>query len=93
MYIADKKRFITFLVVCLLSISFIFNHVIAKTSTETNYTYIDYVVTNGETLWTIASKYKADDEDIRNKVAEIKRDNDISTTIYQGQILKIKKEL
>lgn len=95
MHITDKKRFITFLVIVFICISFIYNHVIARTNVEAepSYTYIDYVVTGGETLWAIASKYTTNDEDIRNKIAEIKKDNEISSNIYEGQTIKIKKNL
>ncbi len=59
------------------------------------YTYKEYVISDNERLWDIAEEelknntyYKS--EDIRQVVYEIKQDNNIDSTIYPGQVIKIR---
>ncbi len=57
-----------------------------KTSTS-NDGYITYTVKQGDSLWSIAQKFEGvSDEDI------LKLNNIYGTTIYPGQVLKIKKK-
>lgn len=48
-------------------------------------------VKRGDTIWSIAAKYSADDEDIRMKIMKIRRLNKLAKdlNIYPGQVLKV----
>lgn len=51
---------------------------------------IEYVVAEGDSLWTIAAAYGDPGSDTRALIAEIKRTNGLgSSTIYPGQLLAI----
>ena len=53
--------------------------------------YITIKVSKGDTLWTIASDYVKDGEDIRDVIAEIKELNNLkNSNIKVGQELTIK---
>lgn len=77
--VKSKFRFITFLVIVfglivgISSTAFGLSNSIALTSNDTVTEYVD----NGETLWSIANKYKSDSTDIRQAVYEICEANDI----------------
>ncbi|MEW4370027.1 LysM peptidoglycan-binding domain-containing protein [Paenibacillus kandeliae] len=48
------------------------------------------IVSDGDSLWAIASQYKAPDADIRDYIAEIRDENNLSTSeIQSGDILVI----
>lgn len=48
-------------------------------------------VKKGDTLWRIAAKYSSEDEDIRVKIAAIRRLNQLNDDlkIYPGQVLQV----
>lgn len=52
--------------------------------------YATIVIAKGDTLWGIAKQFSKENEDIRNKVTEIKELNDIDSNIRVGQELKIR---
>ena len=53
--------------------------------------YIDYTITKGETLWSIAREYTPDNKDIRQTIYEIKQINNMQTSnVYENQTIKIK---
>lgn len=91
MRIVNKYKFIRSTAILLFLILAIFNISIAKDNKETS--YIDYTVCKGDTLWTIAGEYKADNKDIRQYIYELKQLNNMTNSnIYEGQELKIIKE-
>ena len=51
----------------------------------------DYVVNDGDTLWTIATEYKKDKQDVREYVYQLRELNNIDCIIYPGQTIKIIK--
>ena len=52
--------------------------------------YTTVVISSGDTLWGIARQFSNGNEDLRNKVNEIKELNNISSDIHIGQELKIR---
>lgn len=52
----------------------------------------DYVVCDGDTLWSIATEYKQEKQDIREYVYQLRKLNNIDNCIiYPGQTIKIIK--
>lgn len=64
--------------------------VFGATDTEVVHTE-EYVVSDGDTLWTIASEYKKEGQDIREYVYQLRELNNIDCIIYPGQTIKIIK--
>lgn len=87
MRIENKRRFISFLIVCFMILSFTTSLVTGKEETV----FSEYIVKENQTLWNIAQEVKTESEDIRERIAEIKEDNNIDSVIYEGQILQIRK--
>lgn len=89
--VTDIKKFkrfmfftILFINICLFTLMFTFN-VYSKDISQ--YEYIS--VTEGDTLWSIASSY-ANDGDIRELIYTISKENNIyNATIYPNDIIKI----
>jgi len=52
--------------------------------------YIGHVVDIGDTLWSIATRYRPN-EDPRKVVWEIQRDNSISAIIHPGDIIRVRQ--
>lgn len=88
MFKINNMWFIILLTVIALSYdnNFTFSN---KYLTVTSYQIVD--VHNGDSLWTISSKFVTDKDDIRHLVAAIKYLNklDNDTQIHPGQLLKI----
>ena len=56
----------------------------------TRLTYMDYEITDGDTLWTIAETYMTDASDIREAVYELCQLNEISAgELYVGMTIQI----
>lgn len=88
MRIANKNRFITVIMILSIVLISIFNLSFAKVKVETEY----YVVSAGDTLWSIACEYKKDGQDVREYIYELRKLNNLENcTIYPGQELKIIK--
>lgn len=87
MRIENKRRFISFLILCFMILSFTTSLVTGKEETV----FSEYIVKENQTLWNIAQEVKTESEDIRERIAEIKEDNNIDSVIYEGQILQIRK--
>lgn len=91
MRIANKKKFVRSTTIAILLLVGLFNISIAKSNKEAE--IISYTVSNGETLWSIAEEYKAENEDPRQYIYDIKKLNNMdNSNIYEGQILQIIKE-
>jgi len=91
--IVNSKRFFTFITILITIIAIIIVSVVNLQSAYSSPYSIeseDYWVKKGETLWTIAQKYKPDDYDIRKMIYEIKELNNMETSmIYSGDKIKI----
>lgn len=77
----------------LLSIVFILGLIIyiACTLDTPKHTFkeIEYIVSNGETLWSIAEEYCPEDMDIRKYIHKL----NTSPNIYEGQTIVILEEV
>lgn len=89
MRIRNKFKFVRSMAILIFLLVALFNISIAKSNSEAE--YIDYTVTKGETLWSIAKEYTPDNKDIRETIYEIKQINNMQTSnIYENQTIKIK---
>lgn len=50
-------------------------------------TYVQYTVSHGDTLWSIAKQHRGHHRDIRDAVAEIREVNGIDPVIRPGQVI------
>lgn len=88
--IVNNAKFIRSIAIVIFLLIALFNTSIAKADKEAD--YINYSVCKGDTLWTIAEQYKADNEDTREYIYQIKKINNMTqSNIYENQIIKIKK--
>lgn len=89
--IVNKMRFTIALFILLVSVLCVCIVAYNRVSENENIIYIDYVVTNGDTLWSIADIQSNDQLDTRDVVSHISKTNNISGSdhIYPGQTLKI----
>lgn len=88
MRIVNKRRFITSIVIMFALLISIFNLCLAKEEVVTE----DYVVSAGETLWSIASKNKKIGQDVREYIYELREINNMNDClIYPNQVIKIIK--
>lgn len=91
MKIENKFKFIRSVTILIFLLIVLFNISVAKLNKEAE--IILYTVSKGETLWSIAEEYKAENEDPRQYIYDIKKLNNMdNSNIYEGQILKIIKE-
>lgn len=88
MKIKNKFKFIRSTIILILIILGIFCVSVSKEKIE----YIDYIVNEGETLWSIATDYT--DGDIRDYIYTIKDINGMTTSeLQEGQAIKLLKEV
>ena len=86
--IVNKKRFISSISIMIILIISIFNCVSATKTVE----YQEYTVTQGDTLWSIASENKRAGQDIREYIYELREINNMNDCIlYPNQIITIIK--
>lgn len=87
MRIKSMPRFITFLIILFVIISCITNMFINKVFSHEEEKYECVVVSEGDSLWTIASNLKGD---INRNIYDIKKINNLdSSMVYVGQSLLI----
>lgn len=89
MRIVNRKKFIRSIAILIFLLVGLFNISVAKSNKEAE--IIDYTITPGQTLWSIAREYTPNSKDIRDTIHEIKDLNNMQdSNIYAGQIIKIK---
>lgn len=87
MRIKNMKRFITFLSVLFIAISFLTNMLLNKVFSHEEEKYKNITVCQGETLWSIASNLKGN---INKNIYDIKKLNNLdNSNLYIGQELII----
>ena len=90
--VVNKFRFTIFVVIMILLITTfaIFAVGLNTANSLTRLTYMDYEITAGDTLWTIAETYMTDVSDIREAVYELCQLNEISAgELYVGMTIQI----
>lgn len=93
MRITNKFKFIRSMAILIFLLIALFNISVAKSNKE-EAEIIEYTISRGETLWSIAEENKAEKEDIRQYIYDIKKLNNMTdSAVYEGQIIQIKKGL
>ena len=90
--VVNKLRFTIFVVIMILLITTFANFALGLNTANslTRLTYMDYEITAGDTLWTIAETYMTDASDIREAVYELCQLNEISAgELYVGMTIQI----
>lgn len=92
-----KQNYIIVVTIILLCLywSFLIDSLFSPRHPNYEYEFKQYIVSKDERLWDIAEEelknntyYK--NEDIRQVIYEIQKDNNISGNIYPGQVIKIR---
>ncbi len=85
-----KRRRVTAAVIIAFIIIICINFNMPKTAEkDTQFTYENYIISKGETLWSIAEDYKQEGQDTRDYIYQIKKLNGIGSTVYENQTIKI----
>ena len=90
--IVNRKRFITFCVIIILTVSFLFSGIFCPAVAQdlSGEKYIEVTVESGDTLWQIAKEYGPADKDIRETIYDICKINKISAeTLYEGIVIMV----
>ena len=90
--VVNKFRFTIFVVMMILLITTFANFALGLNTADslTRLTYMDYEITAGDTLWSIAETYMTDVSDIREAVYELCQLNDIRAgELYVGMTIQI----
>ena len=91
--IVNRRKFIRSTAILIFLLIALFNVSIAKSNKE-EAEIVEYTISRGETLWSIAEENKAEREDIRQYIYDIKKLNNMTdSTVYEGQTIQIKKGL
>lgn len=78
-----------YLIIILLAFIFTLCIIIGANHNTYNFEEIQYTVSRGDTLWSIAEDYCPEDMDIREYIYLL----DTSANIYEGQTITILKEV
>ena len=88
MKIVNKKRFITSITILMIILIALLNKCVAHKSIKTE----NYMVSAGDTLWSISCEYKKSGQDVRSYLYELRKLNELNDCIiYPGQVIKIIK--
>ena len=88
MKIVNKKRFISAITILMIILIALLNKCVARKNVRTE----DYMVSTGDTLWSIACEYKSPRQDVRSYLYELRELNNLNDCIiYPGQVIKIIK--
>lgn len=85
---------VTIILLCLFWLCLI-DDIFSPRHPNYQYEFKEYIISNGERLWDIAEEELKrntyyEGEDIRQVIYEIQKDNNINSTIYEGQVIKIR---
>lgn len=88
MKIVNKKRFASAITILMIILIALLNKCVAYKSIKTE----NYMVSAGDTLWSISCEYKKSGQDVRSYLYELRELNELSDCIiYPGQVIKIIK--
>ena len=88
MKIVNKKRFISVVTILMIILIALLNKCVAYKNIKTE----NYMVSAGDTLWSISCEYKKTGQDVRSYLYELRELNELNDCIiYPGQVLKIIK--
>ena len=88
MKIVNKKRFITSITILMIILIALLNKCVAYKSIKTE----NYMVSAGDTLWSISCEYKKTGQDVREYLYTLRELNNlIDCIIYPGQVIQIIK--
>ncbi len=88
MRIVNKKRFISVVTILMIILIALLNKCVAYKNIKTE----NYMVSAGDTLWSISCEYKKTGQDVRSYLYELRELNELNDCIiYPGQVLKIIK--
>ncbi len=88
MKIVNKKRFITSITILMIILIALLNKCVAYKSIKTE----NYMVSAGDTLWSISCEYKKSGQDVRSYLYELRELNNLNDCIiYPGQVIQIIK--
>ena len=92
--IVNKTRLITALsLIAILAVSCVFGTVMGKEKADEN-AYIEYTVTYGDTLWSIAEKHNYAETDVRKVIYSIEKTNALAGgELEQGRTILIPVDL
>ena len=91
-YVANKFRFTLFVVITLLLLTVIANCVLGFSTADslTKVEYMEYQVSSGDTLWSIAQSCMTDCDDVREAVYTLCQINDITASDLQsGMVIQV----
>ena len=88
MRIVNKKRFISVVTILMIILIALLNKCVVYKNIKTE----NYMVSAGDTLWSISCEYKKSGQDVRSYLYELRELNELNDCIiYPGQVLKIIK--
>lgn len=88
MKIVNKKRFVSVVTILMIILIALLNKCVAYKSIKTE----NYMVSTGDTLWSIACEYKKTGQDVREYLYNLRELNNLNDcVIYPGQVIKIIK--
>lgn len=90
--VVSKFRFTLFMIIMVLMIGITLGNILGYNDVDgdSKTEYVTVVVSNGDTLWSIAERYSDGSMDIRQLIYEISKINGIeSGQIYAGQEISV----
>lgn len=87
MKIYDWRKFTTFIAIVLFLVAVCLSQCGKKDATITEVQ--EYEVQSGDTLWNIGTQYRPQNMSIQEYIYNLKKYNNIGSTIYPEQVLKI----
>lgn len=88
MRIVNKKRFISVVTILMIILIALLNKCVAYKNIKAE----NYMVSAGDTLWSISCEYKKTGQDVRSYLYELRELNELNDCIiYPGQVIQIIK--
>jgi nucleoid-associated protein YgaU len=86
----NKRKFMVTLAITISILGSVFLFATTRTEGFTEITYKEVVINSGDTLWGIVAETYGNNVDIRRKVADIRKANEMENSeLFVGQVLLI----